>query len=189
MPAPGEGLLIEHLRGGGYDCVRGTILPSSYPENRRHLILRVPRDDDARPEPQVATLEYVRRWTSIPVAAIEAVDFSSNNALGKPYVLQHRIPGREFPSVWHELSHSQRREIAKEVGRLINILLSVESRVSGTIEAATGDSCASDELPNVVPFVLTDANGDPIQHLEPENATEGATSRSPECTYRLQIRM
>lgn len=133
----------------------------------------------------MATLNYVRQRTSIPVAKIEATDFTCNNAVGKPYVLQHRIPGRDLESVWDDLSDSQRCVVAREVGRLIKTILSVESPFAGTIRATAADSCTSAELPTIVPFILEDARGDLVEELEPQNAMGAQTSRSRETTLEF----
>ncbi len=184
IPAP-QIPLIQHLEGGGFNHITSIILPSSYGEGRRNLILRVPREVESRPEQQVATLNYVRQRTSIPVATIEAADFTCNNAVGKPYVLQHRIPGSDLESVWDDLSHPQRCGVAEEVGRLINTLLSVESPIAGTIEAAPDGLATPAELPNIVPFVLTDTYGDLVEELEPEGAHGTRTSHSRETTLEF----
>ncbi len=52
--------LIQHLKGGGLNHITSILLPPSYLEGHRNLILRVPREDDSRPDQQVATLNYVR---------------------------------------------------------------------------------------------------------------------------------
>lgn len=59
----------------------------------------------------------------------------------------------------------------------------MESPVAGTIEAGKNAQGTSDELPNVVPFILTDAHGDPVEELEP-NIGAGI-SRSCETTLRF----
>lgn len=159
--------VIQHLDGGGFNHITSITLPSSYDVDHHDLILRVPREESSRPDQQVATLNYVRQRTSIPVATIEAVDFTCDNTLGSPYVLQHRIPGKDLDSVWDDLSHSQRCTVAKEVGHSMATLLSVESPLVGTIEPATSDSYASLELPLIVPFTLEDTLGDVIEEKEP----------------------
>lgn len=184
VPAP-QVPLIEHLKGGGFNHITSITLPSSYDEGHRNLILRVPREGESRPDQQVATLDYVRQRTAIPVASIEATDFTCNNAVGKPYAIQHRIPGRDLDSIWDVLSRSQRCVVAKEVGCLIKALLSVESPVAGTIEAATNGSYTSAELPNIVPFILTDARGDLVEELEPDATSGAGTARLSETTVEF----
>ena len=92
--------------------------------DNRKLILRVPREKTARPDREVATLNYVRERTSIPVAQVATKDFSRDNPLRKPYVLQHRIPGTDINLVWNGFSYSQRHSVARKLGGLIRQLLS-----------------------------------------------------------------
>lgn len=131
--------VIQHLKGGGFNHITSITLPSSFNGGHRDLILRVPREDMSRPDQQVAILEYVRQRTSIPIPTIEASDFTCDNAVGKPYVLQHRIPGVDLASIWDELSHSQRCVIAKEMGGVIRTLLSLESPLAGIIQGPIVD--------------------------------------------------
>lgn len=184
IPAP-QTPLIQHLKGGGFNHITSISLPPSYDKGHRDLILRIPRERESRPEQQVATLNYVRQRTSIPVPMIEATDFTSNNAVGKPYVLQRRTPGKDLDSVWDELSHSQRCVIAQEVGNVIRTLLSVESPSAGTIGAATNGSYYSDDLPNIVPFILTDAHGEVVEEIESDSATGAGLSRSRKNTLEF----
>ena len=83
----------------------------------------------------MALLRYVRNKTSIPVAQIAAKDFSSDNPLNKPYVLQHRIPGTDLGLVWDDLSHNQRLVVARKLGDVVRQLLSLESPITGVLEA------------------------------------------------------
>lgn len=166
--------LIQHLKGGSFNHTTSITLPSSYSKGHGEFILRVPREEGPRPEQQVATLNYIRQRTSIPVATIEGSDFTCDNAVARPFVLQHWIPGRDLELVWDSLSHSQRSIIAEEVGRLIKTLLSVESSFVGTIEASTNGSHTSAELPIIVPFTLRNGLGDLIGEMEPDS-TIGAS--------------
>ena len=93
--------LIERLPGGDYNRITGRILPSSYSVDSRRLILRVPREKTARPDREVATLNYVRERTSIPAAQVAAKDFSSDNSLKKPYYYSTALPG--LISIWYEM--------------------------------------------------------------------------------------
>ena len=109
----------------------------------------------------MAILDFVRQRTTIPVPDVIAKDFSSDNALGMPYVVQRRVPGSDLDSMWGKLSHQQRCVIAREMGRVIKSLLSLESPVPGLIEAASADTLFADS-PDIVPFELRDSGGDLI---------------------------
>ena len=181
LPAP-QLPLIKHLKGGGFNHITCVTLPISCNAAHRDLILRIPREDNARPDLQVGILNYVRQRTSIPVPTIESTDFTVNNAIGKPYVLQHQVPGRDLDSVWDDLGHSQRCVIAKEVGHLIKTLLSVESEVTGIVEPATDGSYTSTKMPNIIPFTLTGTHGDPVEELEPSSVKDLGYTRPREST-------
>ncbi len=60
IPAP-QIPLIQDLKGGGFNHITSIVLPPSYLEGHRNLILRVPREDDSRPDQQVDTLNFLRQ--------------------------------------------------------------------------------------------------------------------------------
>ena len=167
---PPKGPVIERLRGGDYNRITSISLPSSQRVATSKLILRNSRweDGEGRPDRDVAILDFVRQRTTIPVPEIVAKDFSNDNALAMPYVIQRRVPGGDLNSMWGKLSHQQRCGIACEMGSVIRSLLSLESPVPGLIEAASADTLFADS-PDIVPFELRDRGGDLID----ENATSG----------------
>ena len=163
--------LIEHLKGGSFNHITAITLPPSYiEESDRNLVLRVPREEESQPKHQVATLEYIRSRTSIPVPSIAAMDFTCDNALGKPYVLQHRIAGEDLDSVWDSLNHAQRRVVAQELGCVIRTLLSVESTVAGVVQSHPEASIMRPGLPNIVPRTL-DSGGEVLDELGQDDIT------------------
>ena len=175
IPAP-QTLSITHLKGGGFNYITAVTLPPTYSaEGYRHLILRIPREAESRPDHQVATLQYVQTQTSIPVPSIKAADFTCDNALEKPYTIQHRVPGSDLDSIWETLTHFQRCNVAEEVGKVVRKLLSVESQSIGLIQAASEGSDTSLGTPHIVPWRL-ESRGEALE-LKPRNAlSRGAPS-------------
>ena len=173
---PPQAPLIERLRGGDYNRITGITLPSPHGKGAQKLILRNSRWDEGRADRDVATLTYVGQQTLIPVAEVVAKDFSCDNALRKPYVIQSWIPGSDLNLIWDTLSHSQRCTVAREMGRTIKTLLSLESPVAGLVEAAPLD-IDSDQCPRIVPFELKEPDGELIEELQPENSTEAPRAR------------
>ena len=161
-------VLIERLKGGDYNRIIGITLPKSGSTKNmfRHLILRIPRwGGQSNVERVVATLEYVHLNSNIPTGTVLAKDFSDDNALGSPYLIQNRISGSDLEISWADLNHLQQCTIAREVGRVVKTLLSLESPVAGHIEAdPTGSGTAASLI--VVPFDLKNGQGDPLE--EPE---------------------
>ena len=159
--------LIECLRGGDYNRIVGITLPAAKPEETRdrNLILRVPRWGQGQTERVVATLDYLRQSSNIPVPTIVAKDFSKDNVLGSPYVIQNRIPGSDLELLWAELNHSQRGTIAREVGSVIKCLLTLESPVTGHITGSSKEIGTARSF-TIVPFDLKNADGDLFEEQE-----------------------
>ena len=140
--APSKQFLVERMRGGSYNRVTGiTILdPNGKEENR--FVLRVPRIPwDSTPEREVAILRYVRQYTSIPVPEVVAVDYTSNNLLKDPYVVQKRVSGM---SIWEakqdrEISTEQWCTVAREVGRTMLEMQKVTNPTPGLLESSLND--------------------------------------------------
>lgn len=153
--------LIERLRGGDFNRIVGITLPAAKAEETcdRNLILRVPRWGQGQTERVVATLDYLCQSSNIPIPTIVAKDFSRDNALGSPYVIQNQIPGSELELLWAELNHSQRCTIAREVSSVIKCLLAMESPVTGNIEGSSKETGTAGPF-TIVPFDLKNTDGD-----------------------------
>lgn len=160
---PTQAPFVERLRGGDYNRITGITLPSTQGKDTQKLILRTSRWDEGRPERETTILNYVHQRTSIPVPEIVVTDFSSDNALGKPYVVQRRIPGGDLNSLWNSLNHAQRSTIACELGGVVKTLLSLESPVPGLIEVTS----PSNDLahPTIIPFEMKEPGGELIEEF------------------------
>ena len=130
------------MKGGGYNRVIGIDIADSRGESAEpcRLVLRVPRFLHARPDRDATTLSFVRKYTSIPVPEVVMHDFTKNNPLDSPYLIQARIPGNSLqtkpsPSYYPNLSHKQKCIVAKELGRILGEIQSVEHSSPGLIEA------------------------------------------------------
>ena len=167
VPSP-QKPLIERLKGGDYNRITSITLPSSYGSATPNFILRNSRwAGQGRPDRDVAILDFVRQRTSIPVPEVFAWDFSSDNALGKPYLIQQRVPGKDLNSIWREISHVQRCTIACEMGSVVNSLLSLESPIPGLIDAQSTETVVPHGM-KTLPFDLRDNREDLIGTSAPE---------------------
>ena len=155
---------IERLEGGDYNRITGITLPSSNNEPPRRLILRVPRDFElSRPDHDIFMLKYVRDHYSIPVATVVGHDFTCDNPLESPYVLQERIPGKDLEKIWPCLGHAQRCTVATDVGHVVKELLAMETPIWGTL--------ASDDINSlrIDPFELKNSCGETVEEPEPSS--------------------
>lgn len=130
---------VERMTGGTFNRVIGITVIDPDANRPEQLILRVPRIGwMSRPDREVATLRYVRQHSSIPVADLKAFDFSSDNPLKDPYVVQSRIAGTDFrTAMQNDLSQEQWYAIARETGRIMLQFQLMSNPVPGFIEEVT----------------------------------------------------
>ena len=171
MPSPQQPL-IERLKGGDYNRITSITLPSSYGTAAPNFVLRTPRwAGQGRPDRDVSILDFVRKRTSIPVPKVVAWDFTSDNALGKPYVIQQRVLGSDVNLIWGKISHVQRCTIACELGSMVKSLLTLESPRPGLINAPSTAKVFA-RGPEIVPFDLRDNGDDLIGTSAPETLSD-----------------
>ncbi|MCJ1454387.1 hypothetical protein MMC28_004740 [Mycoblastus sanguinarius] len=128
---------IERLRGGSFNRIIGITITHQNRNDATRLILRVPRFVTAHPDREVAILNLVRQHETIPVAQVEASDFTKGNPLERPYVIQKRIAGHDLQSrAQHflSLSHEQQCAVAKDFGRILRSIQDIESLAPGRID-------------------------------------------------------
>ena len=133
-PDPSASFEIERGPGGSYNRIITISIHQQSSEGQKEVILRIPRFDGTRIDREIATLRYVRQFSGLPVAEVLAVELSSENPLGRPYVIQNRIPGVSLQSLYPNLSHLQQESIAEQIGTVLSRLLKIRSPVAGLIE-------------------------------------------------------
>ena len=134
---------LEKMKGGGFNRVIGiNVTDSRNPTAAiRRFVLRIPRFNSARLDRDIAALRFVRKYTSIPVPEVVTYDLTKANPLDSPYIVQKRIQGYDLqanpgPNYYPNLSHIQKCTVAKELGRILREIQSVEHSFPGLIEAA-----------------------------------------------------
>ena len=136
--SPPKAFDIERMLGGTFNRIIGIKIIGSEGEDPISLILRVSRRPwDSRPDREVATLEYLRRQTKIPVPHIKAFDFTDENPLKSPYIVQNRISGVSLQNACQGLSHKQWCTLAKEVATTIIELRKLTNSTPGLVESTT----------------------------------------------------
>lgn len=106
-------------------------------EPASEYVLRIPRsyeDGDFNFDFDSAILKFVDGITDFDVPRIVQFDKTIDNPLGRPYVLQHRLPGRCLDDLWEELNHAQRLCIAKECARFLSQLTQLKNIVGGKVD-------------------------------------------------------
>jgi hypothetical protein len=84
-------------------------------------ILRIPRfsDDSVCMEYQIATMKLAASQLEFPVPSVHSFDTSEENALGKPYMVQPRLPGQALHLLWDELSLDQKKSAAQRITQIV----------------------------------------------------------------------
>ena len=166
LSAP-EDIQIMRTEGGDLNHITMITLPSRYATKvGRDLVLRNPRHAYCNPKRDVGILKYVRTHTTIPVATVVDADFTSDNPLESPYLLQRRVAGTALAEVLSTLSQKQRCQIAKQLGRITRQLFALESPVAGLIEATPSPDTQGTETFRIIPFGVTDrGKSQPLQDM------------------------
>ena len=84
-----------------------------------YSLMRVtlPVDPYNKTNSEVATINFVRQNTDIPVPQILAFDDSSENELGFEWILMEMLPGGTLRTKWRKLSEEVKRELVKQVAK------------------------------------------------------------------------
>lgn len=89
------------------------------------LFARDPKDKILEQvESSLATIEYVRAHTSIPVPQIYFVNHDENHVVGSAFILMERMPGtgETLYDVWDELSREQKIDLVGDVAGILGQL-------------------------------------------------------------------
>ncbi|KAH5246804.1 hypothetical protein HBI29_095240 [Parastagonospora nodorum] len=128
-------------------------------------IVRISRYDSKDLERQLAILKVAKDRLPLPVPEVMGYDLTSDNILGKPYMIQKRIPGRLVTSMLQELNLEQKVSVAKQVTGLV-------SRIA-SLKAASGEISVDN---------LTAATSEPVcvdKYGVPRGETVKATPQKP----------
>lgn len=63
---------------------------------------------------EVATLDYLERYTKLPSPKVYAQNVSSNNIIGYEWILMSLMPGISVQFCWHKLTKEELRKIVKQ---------------------------------------------------------------------------
>ncbi|EUC41905.1 hypothetical protein COCMIDRAFT_51989, partial [Bipolaris oryzae ATCC 44560] len=110
---------------------QGALQTSESPDSKSYII-RILRfegeDEDFGVNRDVAILKTVGALLDLPIPTVVSYDPTSNNAMGKPYMIQSRLPGKNLAALMNEktLNIEQLKCIAKRVTELVPKIAAVE---------------------------------------------------------------
>jgi len=152
--SPNE-IAIERMAGGGFNRIIGISRAIGSQEEKIQYVLRVPRFEAAQLDREIAVLQFMRRYSELPVPEVVRFDETSNNMLGSPYMVQKRIPGLDLYSSFPKLDYMGKCRIAQELGHVFRQMLSLRSQAAGVLVLPTDNKSLEAPL-QVAPFYGTD---------------------------------
>ena len=102
---------------------------------RKEYVFRValPIYPHYKVESDVATTEFIRYTTTIPIPIIYAFDSSPRNKLGFEWILMEKIQGVSLYEVWDTIGYSTKQELTKTVANWMDQLSRFEFNKIGSL--------------------------------------------------------
>ncbi|KAM0415715.1 hypothetical protein ACHAPT_013331 [Fusarium lateritium] len=126
-------LALEHLPGDLFSDARISpfaegafhrlyCLSSDHTTAEYLMRVALPVDPFFKTESEVATIDYVRRNSSIPVPEVIAYASSASNELGFKWILMERVQGVPLDQVWDTMPFEAKIELTAELARSLKQL-------------------------------------------------------------------
>ncbi|MCJ1397082.1 hypothetical protein MMC11_000274 [Xylographa trunciseda] len=108
---------VKYLCTGGFNSTFVVSTIEKETETSAEYIFRIPipKHPYFKMECEIATMEYVRHYTSIPVPVVYAYDSSTDNQLGLEWMLMEKVKGENVNRVWMNFGNEKHIQIAKQV--------------------------------------------------------------------------
>lgn len=121
-----DAIMVEYFAGGTHNKLY--TINTKYPQTGlpAQCLLRIamPIYPWYKVESDVATTEFVRHFTDIPVPVIYAYDSSSNNKLGLEWMLMEKVSGSSLEEKWTDMSLKAQTKITTSVADWVHQLSS-----------------------------------------------------------------
>ena len=123
---------VSSLATGGFNSVYNISIQDSR-GSMHEFIMRVPMPiyPYYKTESDVATTEFVRHFTSIPVPIIYAYDSSCDNKLGLEWMLMEKVAGAPLADLWLDLDNETHIKITTQVANWQHELAQLTNTVIG----------------------------------------------------------
>ncbi|KAK3050939.1 hypothetical protein LTR09_008017 [Extremus antarcticus] len=99
-------------------------------------IARCPRSAEPIEHTQsvIATMNYVKTHSDLPVPRILFSDLSENNPVGAPYVLMEQLPGKPLGKLWFHLSTEHKKGVIRQIARVVSKLATLKFDQVGALQ-------------------------------------------------------
>ena len=121
---PNADITVEYLAGGSWNKAYTVSSIDKHTGARHECIFRValPVMPWYKVQSEVATMEYVRINTTIPVPRVYAFDSSMNNAVGLEWILMEKIQGESYRDVADYMSTEAKLEVQRKIAEWVDQL-------------------------------------------------------------------
>lgn len=89
----------------------------------------------AKTESELATMEYVRQHTTIPVPQIYLVNFNRNHVVGAAFVLMEKVEGTKAAATWYKMSHEHKLSVIEQLADVVGQLSDLKFDAIGSLKA------------------------------------------------------
>ncbi|KAF2026130.1 hypothetical protein EK21DRAFT_74851 [Setomelanomma holmii] len=153
-------VVLERIKGGAYNRIIGVTLHDPQPKTSwyhldnirntlsacvsgkrcavrksKKYILRIPRAETQDMFHQITTLAYLAKNFRCAVPHVVTFDSSTDNALGRPYMLQKRLSGASLTELWETLNQDQRKCAVRCIAEVVRDMHKITNRCAGIISA------------------------------------------------------
>ncbi|KAI4609071.1 hypothetical protein J4E80_008818 [Alternaria sp. BMP 0032] len=113
------------------------------------LRLTVPVDARSKTMSEVATIEYIRHHTEVPVPQVFCYQASTDNELGLEWILRARMPGRKLGDEWEGMEYLKKEQLVRK-------MVSVHAQLFQQRFDQLGNLYPANELPHLTTPGLDD---------------------------------
>jgi hypothetical protein len=111
-------------------CLTGRPTRSNKP---KYLVLQIPHQLTQYMHHQAVTLAYLGHKLEHPIPKVVTLDASADNALGRPYMLQKRLPGQRLNVLWPTLNQAQRLSTVRAISTILLDIRKIKNKCPGII--------------------------------------------------------
>lgn len=123
---------ITKIEGGSFHEIRVLTFEDGWT-----CIGRFTRDYEIlhKTESELATMEFIRKHTSIPVPRVYYVNYNENHVVGAPFVLMERMQDERLCDVWNELTMEHMLAVVGQLADAVGQLAELKFDAVGSLNA------------------------------------------------------
>ncbi|KAI4209264.1 MAG: hypothetical protein LQ351_007804 [Letrouitia transgressa] len=133
---------VEFLIEGGFNKVYKINIRDQAGQKVQGYIFRIasPVDPYFKTECEVATMEFIRYSSDVPVPIAYAYDSSSDNTLGFEWILMEEARGKPLYDVWDTFDYDMKVELTKQVAKWATQISQITcNQIGGIYMQSTAD--------------------------------------------------